>query len=298
MKDEDSLSHYSRTTRRSCSQRRTRQDSKKTMKHLPLLVIFSLGLLQSLPDSFAWTTISRTFLSSLEGTYHLHHDKSTNYRHFTALFDTSDFPSTSRSATHHQNGPNATALFQIRPAKYADLGPASDIILDSFYVGKTAFRGLLKLAELNRIQQNFPHFQKEKHTMYVAVVPKNNIRSSTVSSPLPDDEIIVGFVDVDLRPCRPEINLPRPYLSDLCVHPSYRKQGIARALVAQCQDFVLEQNDNDSISGNNGNGKRLYIRVEEDNIPALRMYQKLGYGSHAVETTKDQQNIITLVKIF
>ena len=298
MKDEDSLSHYSRPTWRSCSQRRTRQDSKTTMMRLPLLLIFSLGLLQSLPDSFAWTTISRSFLSSLEGAYHLHHDKSTSYRHFTALFDTSDFSSTSRSATHHQNGSNATALFQIRPAKYADLGPASDIILDSFYVKKTAFRGLLKLAELNRIQQNFPHFQKEKHTMYVAVVPKNNIRRSTVSSPLPADEIIVGFVDVDLRPCKPEMNLPRPYLSDLCVHPSYRKQGIAQALVTQCQDFVLEQNDNDSISGNTGNGKRLYIRVEEDNIPALRMYQKMGYGSHAVETTKDQQNIITLVKIF
>jgi len=269
-----------------------------TMKQLPLLLMVSLALLQSLPDSFAWTNIDRSFLSSLKGNHHCNHDKSTSFRRSTVLFETSELPSTSRSSTNHPHCSNATASFRIRPAKYADLGPASDIILESFYVKKTAFRSLLKLAELNRLQQNFPHFQKEKHIMYVAVVPKDDSRSPAISSPLPSDDIIVGFVDVDSRPCKPEIKLPRPYLSDLCVHPRYRKQGIAQALVMQCQDFVLQQNANEVMNSDNGNEKRLYIRVEEDNTPALLMYQKLGYESHAVETTKDQQNIITLVKIF
>ena len=292
------MSQLSRPRRRCPKPRNRRVTFRKTMKQLPQLLLFSFVLLQYLPDSVAWTTIKSSFLSSIKGNHHCHLDKSIIFRRSTALFETSEFPSTSRSDNNHPHCSNATAFFRIRPAKYADLGPASDIILESFYVQKTAFRGLLKLAELNRLQQNFPHFQKEKHTMYVAVVPKDDSRSPAISSPLPTDDIIVGFVDVDSRPCKPEINLPRPYLSDLCVHPRYRKKGIAQALVIQCQDFVLQQNAKEVMNSDNGNEKRLYIRVEEDNTPALLMYQKLGYESHAVEVTKDQQNILTLVKIF
>lgn len=172
------------------------------------------------------------------------------------------------------------AELRIRPAQYADLGPVAEIILDSFYDGKMSFRGLVKLAELNRLQQNFPYVDKELHEMFVATMALEQEVDDSSSK-------IVGFVDVDARPCKPEIKLPRPYLSDLCVKPEFRRRGIAKSLVVKGQDFIR-----------NIPRDRLFIRVEQDNSAAVHMYQKLGYVSQGVETTRDKKRVVTLLKIF
>jgi ribosomal protein S18 acetylase RimI-like enzyme len=270
-----------------------------------VLVVVFMGLLQIIPNSHSWTPVATTYFSCRTG-------ESRSYDHLTvfngrstALFETSSSSLSSSSLSSNNNNDDnngdyhTNTKFQIRLATYADLGPVTEIILDSFYVGKTTFRGLLRLAELNRLQQNFPHFQKEQHQMYVAVV--NNVTANNINATPPTTttsgarETIVGFVDIDMRPCKPEIKLPRPYLSDLCVHPNYRRQGIAQGLVMHCQDFVIQRNNNNS---NEEDGKRLYIRVEEDNTAAVRMYHKLGYKTQGVETTRERKNILTLVKVF
>lgn len=60
---------------------------------------------------------------------------------------------------------------------------------------------------------------------------------------------------------------PRPYLSDLCIHPDFRRMGIAQTLVEFCERFCV----------NDLQKNELFIRVDRSNIPALGMYQKMGY---------------------
>ncbi|KAL3903150.1 MAG: hypothetical protein SGARI_005508 [Bacillariaceae sp.] len=82
------------------------------------------------------------------------------------------------------------------------------------------------------------------------------------------DNIVAGFVDIDLRPLPKDFKFPqpRPYLSDLCISKTYRRQGMAKALVEQCEQFCIRQSKTE-----------LYIRVQESNVAALTMYQQLGY---------------------
>jgi ribosomal protein S18 acetylase RimI-like enzyme len=175
--------------------------------------------------------------------------------------------------------------FRIENCKYADLNVVSDIIMDSFYDGKVGWRRLLKLAELNRLQLNFPYVDTDLHRMLVAVMTSSPDDTIKVS-----ERIVVGFVDVDARPCKPEIKLPRPYLSDLAVDPNYRRRGIAQALIETCEEFVQ-----------NIPKKELYIRVEETNEAAVEMYiNKLNYETCGMEKllTTDMKRVITLHKSF
>ena len=183
--------------------------------------------------------------------------------------------------------------FRIERCQYPDLNVVADIIMDSFYGNNNlGFRKLLRLAELNRLQQNFPYVDTGLHKMLVAVVTISS-QESYDDHPHHHSIIfkreVVGFVDVDARPCKPEIKLPRPYLSDLAVHPKYRRRGVAQALVEACEAFVV-----------NIPRTELYIRVEESNEAAVQMYtQKLAYTPRGrMELTIDKKSVITLHKSF
>lgn len=141
---------------------------------------------------------------------------------------------------------------KIKTCLFGDLGACADLLVWSFYSGnstKPPWLQLTRLAELNRIQQSFS-YEKEKHRMIVATV----------------EDKFVGFVDVDKRqPTRLTTYSynPRPYLSDLCVHPDYRRKGIARLLVEAAEEFCREE--------------ELYIRVEANNLAAVQLYRSMGY---------------------
>jgi ribosomal protein S18 acetylase RimI-like enzyme len=169
--------------------------------------------------------------------------------------------------------------FCIKNCQYADLNAASDIIMASFYDDKVSWRRFVKLAELNRLQQNFPYGATNLHQMLVAVL----------SSPSSNGErVVVGFVDIDARPCKTEIPLPRPYLSDLAVDPKYRRRGIAQALIERCENFIKDIPK-----------PELYIRVAETNEAALAMYtNKLHYKARGTALTTDKKKVITLHKSF
>jgi len=147
-----------------------------------------------------------------------------------------------------------------------DLGEVSNIVMNSFYSGdsiKGPWRHMYRLGELNRLQQNFP-YNDELHCMLVAACPYS--------------EQVVAFVDIDARPPTRQIDPPRPYLSDLCTNPMWRRRGIARALVEQCEDLSLQMNK-----------EELYIRVEQNNTAAIEMYKNLAYTrqSHEYFGVKD-----------
>ena len=147
--------------------------------------------------------------------------------------------------------------------------------MKSFYDSKTGLRGLFQIAELNRLQNNFPYAEQDIHQMVVAIS----------TSPNTGEEKVVGFVDIDARPCRTKQILPRPYLSDLAVDPHYRRQGIARALVEYCEHFIQ-----------NIPKEELWIRVQESNVAAISMYEKLDYDIVTREEDPQQGKVLVLHK--
>jgi ribosomal protein S18 acetylase RimI-like enzyme len=171
----------------------------------------------------------------------------------------------------------AASQFHIRNSTYGDLGQVADTILASFYANATSpWSQLYRMGELNRVQQGFPYADKTLHRMLVAVVQTNEKK-----------ERVVGYCDIDARkPNQPTSYSwnPRPYLSDLCIHPAFRRLGIAQALVKICEDFCVQDIAKEEI----------FIRVEKTNVPALTMYQKMGY--RPIENPDDPMGTIILLR--
>jgi ribosomal protein S18 acetylase RimI-like enzyme len=171
----------------------------------------------------------------------------------------------------------------VRDCSYADLHRVADIILSSFYDKsiKSPWRQLYRMGELNRIQQGFAYpAQRDKHRMLVAVAvveaePRAGVDEASASingggSAGGGSGHIIGFCDVDGRPPnRPTgfASNPRPYLSDLCTDPSFRRRGVAKALVEACETYCRNQL----------NEQLVYIRVESHNEAAILLYEGMGY---------------------
>ena len=121
---------------------------------------------------------------------------------------------------------------------------------------------MYRLAEINRLQQGFPYGDRDKHRMIVAVIKQVDGSSGRIQ------ERIVGYCDCDLRTPNQSTYKwnPRPYISDLCVSPSIRRQGVANKLVQYCEEFCQHLGQTEA-----------FIRVERTNAPALTLYQNLGY---------------------
>jgi ribosomal protein S18 acetylase RimI-like enzyme len=191
--------------------------------------------------------------------------------------------------------PDQALALRVRPCTHSELGACADIIIQSFYnyTSLSPWRQMSKLAELNRIQQGFPYGDdRALHQMMIAVAgsdSRGNRRSS---------ETICGFVDVDARipnqPTSYSYN-PRPYLSDLCIHPDFRRRGIATVLIQACEEFCIKlPRHRWSDQSSESELPELYIRVEANNAAAVNMYKKLGYKTLP---NPDGDNILILHKI-
>lgn len=161
----------------------------------------------------------------------------------------------------------------IRDSAYAELPKVADVIVAAFYPNSTGpFRTLFRLAELNRIQQCFTYSNISLHRMLVAEHVTGRKKQ------------IVGFCDVDARqPNRPTgyTYNPRPYISDLCIHPDFRRLGIAKRMIEACEGFAKDI------------GKReVFIRVQSVNVLAVNMYEKLGYNQIDNPDCKDGSIIL------
>lgn len=186
--------------------------------------------------------------------------------------------------------------FKVRDCKHAELGACADVIMSSFYnyTSMSPWRQLMKIKELDRIQQGFP-YGDDRSLHRMLIVTASSSSSSSINGGR--DETICGFVDIDARlPNRPTSYSynPRPYLSDLCIHPDFRRKGLARALIKACEDFCVQLPKPEHLwsdqNSDNADLPELYIRVEATNAAAIDMYRSLGYN--AIPNPGDQKILI------
>ena len=161
----------------------------------------------------------------------------------------------------------------LHPAKYTDLPKVSPLLIESFYDNPSALLiPYHNLSELDRLQTTFPYSPLARHAMYVA---KHEIDG------------IVGFIDVSYRYAMDDVLLDDvgrkektpymthsafapvptgPYISDLCVSPHHRRQGIGSALISICESTAWQWGTD-----------VVYLRVKTDNEGGCRVYGEAGW---------------------
>ena len=181
--------------------------------------------------------------------------------------------------------------FIVRDVRYQELSQVATVMVEGFYDTQKMnilSRKLTELAELNRLQTNYPYESKEnqygiQHRMLVIEAIRRTTATTTTNNKEkpPPRKQLVGFCDVDCRPCDIKFNLPRPYVSDVIIATRFRRQGLARKLVAEAEHFVTHNPKYYSTSSKTTTTTDelfLWIRVQDDNIAAMELYQtQLGY---------------------
>lgn len=154
----------------------------------------------------------------------------------------------------------------VRTAEPSDLTGVAQIIAESFH-SKTGFWGwafpLLRLGIYedlrHRLSSSVPH-----HLCLVA------IDGGIISS-----DNVIGTVELGVRfsDSWTQAGKSYPYLSNLAVHPKYRRRGAASELLLACEKLAVSWGFQD-----------LYLHVLENNHQARQLYFKHGYRVTSVES--------------
>jgi ribosomal protein S18 acetylase RimI-like enzyme len=161
---------------------------------------------------------------------------------------------------------SADSILQIRAVAPADLADVAQIIAESFHKPNGLWGWTYPIMRLgiyedlkHRLASNAPH-----HLCLVAVDTSQAIDN------------LVGTVELGVRfnnDADAAGNKSFPYLSNLAVHPSYRRQGAASGLLMGCEQLAQEWGFKD-----------IYLHVLENNHQARQLYFKFGYRVQKVET--------------
>jgi ribosomal protein S18 acetylase RimI-like enzyme len=172
-------------------------------------------------------------------------------------------------------------VFVIRKSiKGSDLGQLSTLLTDAFLKGRTTTNIVTyqweRLETYLSLEAGFPK-PEAPHELFVAcrrLRRQNNFQKDRV--------VLVGMAEVDGR-----MDVGRcqkgPYMCNVAVDPSFQRQGIASALVKECErqthDWYREANakwhPDANAAANAANS--LTLKVRESNPAAVAMYTKLGY---------------------
>lgn len=155
--------------------------------------------------------------------------------------------------------------WQIRAARRSDIDALVEILASSFHsregIGKV-FYPMLKAT----IREDLRGRLQNGGTYYRCLVA-----ISTTSSPLgtPQEEVL-GTLEIGLKP---QFSLPwyywfrlYPYISNVAIAHSHRRQGIALALLKACEPIARQWGYQD-----------LYLHVLENNQAARGLYEKAGF---------------------
>lgn len=148
--------------------------------------------------------------------------------------------------------------FQIRAVEAEDLLSVAQLLCDSFYPPTRYWRWVIPLLRVGIYQDLRSRFvaQSPKHACLVAVIPAIHPHQQ---------EQLVGTVEVTLKSLW-WVRRPVPYLSNLAVAPSHRRQGVAQHLLLACEHIACTWH-----------AKALYLNVLKANAAAQQLYTKADY---------------------
>ncbi|MEM8603750.1 MAG: GNAT family N-acetyltransferase [Cyanobacteria bacterium P01_H01_bin.121] len=176
--------------------------------------------------------------------------------------------------------------FQIRRAQLQDLKSLTTVLADCFYPitqYQSWLASILKLGIYEDLRQRL-RSKAPYYACWIVLQAPVNVRSALLPQESPY-ATIVGTVELDLR--RPklldleqwfrgslerQLSAPRRqkssylYVSNLAVQPASRRRGIARHLLAVCEQ-----------SARNWGFREIYLHVLEDNTYAQKLYTQAGY---------------------
>ena len=172
--------------------------------------------------------------------------------------------------THPQASPETGNLsvgqLHIRVATPDDFMSIAQVIAESFHSQDGLWGWAFPLFRLG-IYEDLRHrlkFPSRDHVCLVAV-------DATT-----EDHKIMGTIEMGVRltDSWAGVNQCFPYLSNLAIHPSYRRLGVASNLLIRCEQISQEWGFQD-----------LYLHVLENNHQARQLYFKLAYRVYKVEST-------------
>lgn len=156
---------------------------------------------------------------------------------------------------------------QIRPATSGDLRDVAQIIAESFHSQNGFWGWTFPLLRLG-IYEDLKHRLLSSSPHHICLVAINTDANSKHQ--------LVGTVEMGVRLSDPWTQVGKSflYLSNLAVHPEYRRHGVASQLLVSCEQVSREWGFN-----------HLYLHVLEHNYQARRLYFKLGYQVHTIESS-------------
>ncbi len=160
----------------------------------------------------------------------------------------------------------ACGQFQIRTAIPADLLDVAQIIAESFHSHKGIWGWAFPLLRLG-IYEDLRHRMVSPPPRHICLVAFEATSSAANN--------LVGSVELGVRysDSWSQAGMGFPYLSNLAVHPKYRRHGVASGLLTSCEKVSREWGFQD-----------LYLHVLENNHRARQLYFKVGYQVHKVES--------------
>jgi ribosomal protein S18 acetylase RimI-like enzyme len=154
---------------------------------------------------------------------------------------------------------------QIRAVAPADLTDVTQIIAESFHKPNGLWGWTYPIMRLG-IYEDLKHRLASSAPHHICLVAVDTSR--TIDNLMGTVELGVRFNDACAA-----ANKSFPYLSNLAVHPSYRRQGAASGLLMGCEKLASHWGFQD-----------IYLHVLEDNHQARQLYLKFGYRVLKVET--------------
>jgi ribosomal protein S18 acetylase RimI-like enzyme len=168
---------------------------------------------------------------------------------------------------YHQQPINPDSYqFQIRIGTPADLVSVAQIITESFHSQKGMWGWAFPLLRLG-IYEDLRHRMASPASRHLCLVAVD-YTTGAVNNLLGTVELGVRYSD-----SWSQAGLGFPYLSNLAVHPKYRRHGVASGLLTTCEKISQEWGFED-----------LYLHVLENNHQARQLYFKQGYRVHKVES--------------
>lgn len=170
-----------------------------------------------------------------------------------------------------------------------EAGKLSNILITAFYGEHEAWHGPIAWAQRRVIEADIYTDLSSRVSYYEKARELGLQHRGAVLIADSSEGQVSGFVDVGLPlfdmatraftlPARPEglgaAAAPppscelRPYVSNLAVCESVRRQGVGRRLMAECED---------EVRGWGAEHEFIWLEVSVDNEPAISFYRSLGY---------------------